>query len=252
MGFRYNAHIQKRGKAASHGNPAKTKRAQAMKILLVEDDNVYVHFLSGILAKEGFVCDRAASGDVGLQKITSFPYDVAIVDIKLIGDMSGLDLIKAARNKGVKTPIIVLSAMNEPYERTAGLKCGADDYLGKPFSNTELIARIEALVRRASYAQSYGVLKTGDLTLCRETHEVKRGDRLVNLTTGEYALLELLMRNAGRTVTPRMILQSVWGTDYVPSSKIVEMRICSIRKKLCANGEPNMITTIRGFGYALR
>ena len=223
-----------------------------MRALIVEDDNASVHFESRILATIGFTCDRAASGEDGLRKITTFPYDIAMVDIKLIGSMSGLDLIKAARKQGVKTPIIVLSAMNEAHERTSGLKCGADDYMGKPFAGYELAARVEALVRRASYAQSYEVLRANDLTLCRETHEVKRGDRLVNLTAGEYTLLELLMRNKGRTVTTKMILRSVWGTDYIPSSKIVETRICSIRKKLCANGEPDIITTVRGFGYVLR
>ena len=223
-----------------------------MRVLIVEDDKATARFVAKELAKNGFTYDYAASGEDGLLKITTIPYDTAIVDITLAGSMSGLDLITTARKKGVKTPIIVLSALNEAYERTAGLNCGADDYLGKPFSISELLARVLAQVRRSSYAQGYGVLKAKDLTLCMETHEVKRGGRLVDLTTGEYALLELLMRNRGRTVTPQMILQSVWGMDYVPSSKIVETRICAIRKKLCANGEPDMITTIRGFGYELQ
>ena len=223
-----------------------------MRVLIVEDDNMSVHFVSRIIAKSGFDYDRVASGEDGLRKITAHPYDAAIVDIKLIGSMSGLDLIKAAREKGVKTPIIVLSAMNQPHDRISGLNCGADDYLGKPFSSSELLARVMALVRRTSYAQSYGTMRTKDLSLNKETHEVKRGNRTVNLTAGEYSLLELLMRNAGRTVTPRMILQNIWGVDYIPSSKIVETRICMLRKKLCANGEPDMISTIRGFGYVLR
>ena len=223
-----------------------------MRVLIVEDDNLSVHVMAEIIATGGFEYDRAATGEVGLRKITSHPYDAAIVDIKLIGKMSGLDLIKTARGKGVKTPIIVLSAMNRPHDRISGLNCGADDYLGKPFSSSELLARVVALVRRTAYSQSYGDMRMNDLTLNKETHEVKRGDRQVNLTAGEYSLLQLLMRNAGRTVTPRMVLQSVWGMDYVPSSKIVEARICSLRKKLCAGGEPDMITTIRGFGYVLR
>lgn len=223
-----------------------------MRALIVEDDKNTANFVASALAKKGFACDRAASGEDGLQHIAANPYDTAIVDITLAGSMSGLDLIKTARRRGVKTPIIVLSAMNEPYERTEGLNSGADDYLGKPFSISELLARVLAQVRRSSYAHGYGVLRARNLTLCRETHEVRRGGRLLDLTTGEYALLELLMRNKGRTVTPQMILQSVWGMDYVPSSKIVETRICAIRKKLCADGEPDMIATVRGFGYVLR
>ena len=231
----------------------KQDTTQAMRVLIVEDDKETLLFIAKTLAKNGFACDHAESGEDGLLKITTTPYDTAIVDITLVGSMSGLDLIKAARKKNVKTPIIVLSAMNEPYERTNGINCGADDYLGKPFAISELLARVMAQVRRSSYAQGYGaILRAKDLTLCRETHEVRRGGRPVDLTTGEYVLLELLMRNKGRTITPQMILQSVWGMDYVPSSKIVETRICAIRKKLCANGEPDMITTVRGFGYVLR
>ena len=223
-----------------------------MRALIVEDDKETVDFVSAGLAEKGFACDSAASGEDGLWKLSAHPYDIAIVDITLEGTMSGLDLIKTARKSGVKTPIIVLSAMNTPADKIDGLNCGADDYLGKPFARNELVARVSAHIRRTSYAQSYDVLKVKDLTLCMETHEVKRGARQINLTTGEYALLELLMRNAKRTIPARMILQSVWDMDYVPSSKIVETRICSLRKKLCAAGEPNVIFTMRGFGYVLR
>jgi len=223
-----------------------------MRVLLVEDDKNTAIFVANALVKNGFACDQTASGEDGLQHIATIPYDIAIVDITLAGSMSGLDLIKTARRRGIKTPIIVLSALSEPCEKIAGLNCGADDYLGKPFSISELLARVLAQVRRSSYAHGYGVLRARDLTLCRETREVRRGGRHIDLTTGEYALLELMMRNKGRIVTPQMILQSVWGMDYVPSSKIVETRMCAIRKKLCADGEPEMITTIRGFGYVLR
>ena len=222
-----------------------------MNALIIEDDKATADFVSKGLAESGFVCDRTASGVDGLQKITTLTYAVAIVDIKLADDMSGLDLIKTARRKGVKTPIIVLSAMNESFEKTAGLNAGADDYLGKPFALTELLARVFAQMRRSSYSQCYDLLKVRDLTLCRETHEARRGGRQISLTPGEYALLELLMRNTGKTISARTILQSVWDADYAPS-KIVETRICSLRKKLCANGEPDMITTARGFGYALK
>ena len=223
-----------------------------MRALIVEDDKETVDFVSTGLAEKGFICDTAASGEDGLRKMSTHPYDIAIIDITLAGSMSGLDLIKTARKRSVKTPIIVLSALNTAADKIDGLNCGADDYLGKPFARNELVARVSAHIRRTSYAQSYDVLKVKDLTLCMETHEVKRGGRQVTLTTGEYALLELLVRNARRTIPARMILQRVWNMDCVPSSKIVEMRICSLRKKLCANGEPNIIFNIRGFGYVLR
>lgn len=222
-----------------------------MKALIVEDDKETTDFLSKNLAEDGFSCDCTAVGEEGLQMISKRHYDIAAIDIKLNGNMSGIDLIKSARDKGVKTPIIVLSALSEPCEKIAGLNAGADDYIGKPFAISEFMARVSAQIRRTAYAQSYGVLTVNDLTLCQETHEVKRGGRRITLTAGEYALLELLMRNTGRTITARMILQSIWDMDYAPS-KVVEMRICSLRKKLCANGEPNMITTIRGFGYVLQ
>ena len=223
-----------------------------MRALIVEDDKETVDFVSTGLAEKGFACDSAASGEDGLRKISAHPYDIAIIDITLAGSMSGLDLIKTARKRGVTTPIIVLSALNTAADKIDGLNCGADDYLGKPFARNELVARVTAHIRRTSYAQNYDVLRVKDLSLCMETHEVKRGDRCINLTTGEFALLELLMRNARRTIPARMILQSVWNMDYVPSSKIVETRICSLRKKLCANGEQNVIFTARGFGYVLR
>jgi len=222
-----------------------------MKALIVEDDKDTVNFLSDKLEEEGFSCDCTAVGEEGLRMISKRPYDIAAIDIKLDGRMSGIDLIKSARGKGVKTPIIVLSALSEPCEKIAGLNAGADDYIGKPFAINEFMARVYAQIRRTSYAQGYNVLTVKDLTLCHETHEVKRGGRRIALTAGEYSLLELLMRNTGRTVTTRMILHSVWELDFAPS-KIVETRICALRKKLCANDEPNMISTIRGFGYVLQ
>ena len=212
-----------------HRAVSKSTTTPTMRALIVEDDKETVDFVSAGLAEKDFACDPAASGEDGLRKISAHPYDIAIIDITLAGSMSGLDLIRTARKRGVKTPIIVLSAMNTPADKIDGLNCGADDYLGKPFARNELVARVSAHIRRTSYAQSYDVLKVKDLTLCMETHEVKRGARQINLTTGEYALM-----------------------DYVPSSKIVETRICSLRKKLCAAGEPNIIFTMRGFGYVLR
>lgn len=223
-----------------------------MKALIVEDDRETANFVSLGLANKGFDCEQTSSGETGLRLVSERQYDIAIVDITLKDRISGLDLVRSARRKGVKTPIIVLSAMNLAADKIAGLNCGADDYLGKPFARDELVARVMAHVRRTGYTRAESVLRAQDITLRPETHDVHRGSRQIILTSGECALLELLMRNAGKTVSARRILRDLWGFDYVPTSKVVETRIFSLRKKLCANGEPNVIFTERGFGYVLR
>ena len=202
------------------------------KALVVEDDVETANFVASGLIDRGFACDCATSGVDGLRLISEKPYEIAIVDVALDGDFTGLDLIKDARQRGVNTPIIVLSSFNHAADKIVGLKCGADDYLGKPFARDELLARVEAQIRRSGSVRAAKVLKAHDITLCPETREVRRVQQPISLTSGEYALLELLMRNMNRTISFRAILQNVWNTDYVPSSKVVETRVCSLRKKL--------------------
>ena len=222
------------------------------KALVVEDDMETANFVASGLIDRGFACDCVPSGMDGLRLISENPYEIAIVDVALDGDFSGLDLIKAARQTGIDTPVIVLSSFSRAADKIAGLRCGADDYLGKPFARDELLARVEVQMRRSGTIRATKVLKAHDIRLCQETREVRRGQQPINLTSGEYALLELLMQNMNRTISLRTILQNVWDMDYVPSSKVVETRICSLRKKLCAHGEENVIFTVRGFGYVLR
>ena len=222
------------------------------KVLVVEDDMGTANFVSAGLIARGFACDCASTGTQGLRMITENPYEVAIVDVSLGGGISGLDLVKTARTRGINIPIIILSSFSQAADKVIGLNCGADDYLGKPFALNELLARVEAQIRRSERIRVAKILKVHDITLCQETHEVWRGSRPINLTSGEYALLELLMQNKNRTISLRTILHNVWNMDYVPSSKVVETRICSLRKKLCDNGEQNVIFTVRGFGYVLR
>jgi len=222
------------------------------KALVVEDDMETANFVSAGLILRGFACDCVSSGVEGLRLISEKPYEIAIVDVALDGSFSGLDLIKAARQREIKTPIIVLSSFNHASDKVIGLNSGADDYLGKPFARDELLARVEAQMRRSRRARIGRVLKAHDITLRQETREVWRGSHPISLTSGEYALLELLMQNMNRTISVRTILRNVWNMDYMPSSKVVETRVCSLRKKLCANGEPNVIFTARGFGYVLK
>ena len=223
-----------------------------MKALIVEDDREEASFVSASLAAKGFRCRRVASGEAGLQELTANSFDIAIIDVVLGDGMSGIELITQMRKRKINTPVIVLSGRNLPADKIEGLNCGADDYVGKPFARDELLARVDAVLRRSSGAKSERTLRVKDLSVCTDTHEVRRGGRPVELTTGEYGLLEFLMRNAGRTLSTKVILQSVWNVDSLPPSKIVESRICSLRRKLSQNGEPDMISTIRGFGYVLK
>ena len=221
------------------------------KALIIEDDKQTAKFVAQGLRPEGFGVTIAHNGRDGLNRIETNRYDVAIVDIKL-PDISGFELIRIIRDRNVGTPIIVLSSMNTPADKIAGLNCGADDYLGKPFARDELLARISALLRRTTEACDSNVLRFRNLELRTSTREVRRGGRAVVLTSGEYDLLALLMKNAGKTLSFSRIVTSTWGSDYMPSSAVVETRVYSLRKKLCANGEPNIIFTVRGFGYVLR
>jgi DNA-binding response OmpR family regulator len=208
--------------------------------------------VSESLATKGFRCRRVASGEAGLQELTANSFDIAIIDVVLGDGMSGIELITQMRKRKINTPVIVLSGRNLPADKIEGLNCGADDYVGKPFARDELLARIDAVMRRSTSIKSDRTLRVKDLSICTNTHEVRRGGKPIELTTGEYALLEFLMTNSGRTLSTRMILQRVWNVDSLPPSKIVESRICSLRRKLSPDGEPNMIFTQRGFGYVLK
>lgn len=219
--------------------------------LLIEDDGETVDFVVRGLSDKGYVCTSADNGADGLQLIATGRFDVAIVDIKL-PDISGFELIRLIRDRQIDTPIIVLSSMNTPADKIAGLNCGADDYLGKPFARDELLARIAAILRRAGGISNRSTLQIGDLVLRADTHEVRRGTRKIELSSGEYELLEFMMKRAGTILSSSQIVDQVWGTDYLPSSAVVETRIYALRKKLCAEGETDMIFTIRGFGYVLR
>ena len=222
-----------------------------MRILLVEDDRSIAEFILKGLKEAGFAADHASNGEDGLYLASTEPYDAAIVDIMLPG-LDGLTLIKKLRRRKINTPIIVLSAKRTVDDRIKGLQTGSDDYLTKPFSFSELLARIQALIRRASRVSEPTYLEFADLTLDLISREVKRGDKKIEMQPLEFTLLEYLMRNAGRVVSKTMIMEHVWNYNFVPQTNVVEVRISKLRDKIDKDFETKLIHTVRGAGYVIK
>ena len=222
-----------------------------MRILLVEDDRSIADFILKGLKEAGFVADHASNGEDGLHLASTEPYDAAIVDI-MLPELDGLSLIEKLRRRKINTPIIVLSAKRTVDDRIKGLQTGSDDYLTKPFSFSELLARIQALIRRASRVSEPTYLEFADLTLDLISREVKRGDKKIEMQPLEFALLEYLMRNAGRVVSKTMIMEHVWNYNFVPQTNIVEVRISKLRDKIDKDFDTKLIHTVRGAGYVIK
>ncbi len=222
-----------------------------MRVLIVEDDQRIAGFVAKGLQQAGLTVDRAGNGPDGLEMALSAPYDAAVVDVMLPG-LDGLTLIERLRQEQIQTPVLILSARRSVDDRVAGLQRGGDDYLTKPFAFAELLARVQALMRRASAATEPSRLTVGPLTVDPLTREVVRdGDRL-ELQPREFALLEYLMRNAGRPVSKTMILQHVWNYSFDPQTNVVEVLVSRLRTKLDGERADRMIHTLRGVGYVLR
>jgi DNA-binding response OmpR family regulator len=221
-----------------------------MKILLIEDDAKTAGFISKGLEQAGYVVEKAVDGESGLTMASTRDYDVAIVDV-MLPKLDGFGVIEGVRSRGLNLPIIVLSARDGVEDRVNGLEKGGDDYLTKPFSFSELLARIQALLRRASSSVEPSTLKVGDLTMEVFKRRVVRGGERLDLQPLEYSLLEYLMRNAGRVVSKTMIMENVWEYNFDPSTNIVEARICKLRDKIDRPFERKLIHTVRGFGYVL-
>ena len=221
-----------------------------MRILLVEDDEATAEFLLRGLKQEGFAVDHAPDGGTGLRKALALPYDVAVVDI-MLPQLDGLSLIDELRHRGLTTPVIVLSAKSSVDDRIKGLQAGGDDYLVKPFAFSELLARIQALIRRASQTREPTTLTVGDLEMDLVKRKVFRAGREIDLQPKEFALLEYLMRSAGRVVSKTMIMEHVWDYNFDPQTNVVEARICRLRDKIDRPFDRPLIHTIRGFGYLL-
>lgn len=222
-----------------------------MRILVVEDDQKIASFIEKGLREAGFAVDCAADGEEGLDLGQNEPYDAAIVDV-MLPKRDGLSLIEALRREKVKTPILVLSAKRSVDDRIRGLQIGGDDYLTKPFAFSELLARVQALIRRASGAVEPTRLTVGDLTLELLTREVTRGGRKIELQAKELSLLEYLMRNAGRIVSKTMILEHVWNYSFDPQTNVVDVLVHRLRSKIDRDFPTKMIHTLRGVGYVLK
>jgi DNA-binding response OmpR family regulator len=225
-----------------------------MKVLLVEDEMKIAKFVCARFKEEGFVVDHCADGNDGYVHASSGSYDVIILDIMLPG-RDGLSILKGLRKEGDATPIILLTARNELDDRIEGLTLGADDYLAKPFFVEELIVRTQALMRRVS-GERQNVLVVGELQLDRLSRNVTWCGETVDLTSGEFNLIEYLMRSPGRVFTRTQILEHVWGYDFDPSTNVVDVCIQRIRKKIAsirvnAEGE-SPIESVRGVGYRFR
>jgi len=222
-----------------------------VRLLLVEDDATIADFVEGGLREAGFAVERAADGRSGLELAAAGPFDAAIVDV-MLPHMDGLALIDALRAKGIRTPVLILSAKRTVDDRVRGLQRGGDDYLTKPFDFAELLARVQALIRRATGASEPTRLVAGDLTLDLLTRKVQRGAQPIDLRPREFALLEYLMRNAGRVVSKTSILSHVWGYNFDPNTNVVDVLVSRLRDRIDKPFPAKLLHTVRGVGYVLR
>ncbi len=218
---------------------------------MVEDDQKIAAFIIKGFKAEGFAVDHAADGEEGLDLALTEPYDAAVIDI-MLPKTDGLTLIAHMRKEKVGTPVIILSAKGSVDDRVKGLRIGGDDYLTKPFSFSELLARIQALIRRSSGASEPTQLTVADITMNLITREVLRAGQKIELQPLEFSLLEYLMRNPGRVVSKTMIMEHVWDYYFDPGTNVVESRIYKLREKLDKGFPVKRIHTVRGVGYVLR
>jgi two-component system OmpR family response regulator len=222
-----------------------------MRILLVEDDSKIASFIMKGMKEAGYAVDHAPDGSEGLELALTEPYDAAIIDI-MLPKLDGLSLIAEIRRNKVTTPVIILSVMGSVEDRVKGLQTGSDDYLAKPFAFSELLARVQALIRRASGVTEPTRISLGNLSINLLTREVTRESRKIDLQPMEFSLLEYLMRNAGRVVSKTMIMEHVWDYNFDPQTNIVEARICRLRDKIDRDFPEKLINTVRGVGYVLK
>jgi two-component system OmpR family response regulator len=222
-----------------------------MRALIIEDDQTIADFVGRGLREAGFAVDHASDGEEGLEAALQQPYDVAIVDL-MLPKRDGLAVIDALRRAKRTTPVLILSARRSVDDRVRGLQAGGDDYLTKPFAFAELLARVQALVRRASLTPEPTTLTIGDLSLDLLTRKVTRGGATIDLRPREFALLEYLMRNAGKVVSKTMILSHVWDYNFDPQTNIVDVLVSRLRDKIDKPFDSKRLHTVRGVGYVIR
>ncbi len=222
-----------------------------MRILVVEDDKKIASFLEKGLQEAGFSVDVSHSGLDGLSLALSEPYQLAVVDLMLPG-LDGLSLIEKLREKKIDYPVLILSAKQSVDDRIEGLQRGGDDYMVKPFSFNELLARIQALLRRGQKSSEAATLHVGELQLDPLKREVLRGGVKIELPAKEYSLLELLIRNPGRVISKTSILERIYEYNFDPQTNVVDVLVCRLRNSVDKDFETKMIHTVRGMGYVLR
>ncbi len=221
-----------------------------MRVLVLEDDKLLREQLSKALIKSGFVVDQAQDGEDGLYKLCEFPIDLAIVDLGL-PKLSGIDVILNARKKGIKHPILILTAQNQWQEKVKGLEAGADDYLTKPFHFEELLARAHALIRRTGRFASK-IIECGNITMDPSSHQVWVKKKPVTLTTFEFKVLQYLMIHSDKVISKQALSEHIYSDDEDKDSNVIEVFIKRLREKLDPSGDDNPIITLRGSGYKIK
>ena len=222
-----------------------------MKALVVDDEPAVRQALERILTHDGFSVELACDGREAVRRQAAAPADVVLLDV-LMPHLDGLEVCRRLRDTGDRTPVLMLTARDQVGDRVAGLEAGADDYLPKPFALEELLARVRALLRRSGWTGARDVLRFDDLELDQRAHEVRRGDRAIEVTRTEYLLLELFLNHPRQVLTRSQIFDRVWGYDFGPSSNSLEVYVGYLRRKTEAAGEPRLLHTVRGVGYVLR
>ncbi|MDX2113910.1 MAG: response regulator transcription factor [Alphaproteobacteria bacterium] len=221
-----------------------------MKLLIIEDDLESAKYLAKGLREHGHVVDHRASGKEGLFMATTEHYDALIVD-RMVPDVDGMTVVQTLRASGNETPILFLTALDKVEEKVKGLKAGADDYLAKPYSFTELMARLETITRRKTGEKAVTKLSCGELEMDLLTRTVRRAGKTIDLQAREFSLLEYLMRNAGTVVTRTMLLEHVWDYNFDPQTNVIDVHISRLRQKVDKGFDKSMIHTLRGAGYKL-
>ena len=222
-----------------------------MHILLVEDDRSTARFIKKGLSEKGYTVEAVFDGEEGLHQATNGSYDLVILDV-MLPELNGFEVLKGMRKHGIVTPVLFLTARDDTADVVHGLELGADDYLVKPFSFSELLARIKAVMRRGEKDAASSRLTVADLALNLLSRTAERGGRVIELSGREFSLLEYMMRNAGQVLTRTMILEQVWGYDFDTASNIIDVHINRLRAKIDRDHEVKLIRTIKGVGYVLK
>src|ERR1700690_780953 len=222
----------------------------AMRLLVVEDDREAAAYLRKALREAGHICELAYDGEEGIALALDGEFDVFVID-RMLPKRDGLSLVSEVRKRGVRTPVLILSALGQVDDRVTGLRAGGDDYLSKPYAFSELLARIEALARRIAPQSADTVYKIGDLELDRLGPRVSRSGQEIPLQPREFRLLEYLMRHAGQVVTRTMLLENVWDYHFDPQTNVVDVHISKLRQKIDAEAERPLLRTVRNAGYTV-